>query len=179
MQPARVSLGGDAAVLGEHHLGALDLSIARAWVKVRGCLCAKDLDLKANVEAPWALLLGGGYWLPVLHFRSEIWAAYMEAEGGEGAWRDAVLHSPLEPSGLWMSSGDQLSKEVSMSQKPAWDAFVGTKAPWRERRSTVWTQSQKKKRQSSGQQRGRRGSCALASTVLRRARRLAMMQAWM
>ena len=26
-----------------------------------------------------------------------------------------------------------------MSQTSAWDAFVGTKAPWRERRSTTWT----------------------------------------
>ena len=35
------------------------------------------------------------YWLPVLHFHSEIWAAYVEAEGGEGTLGDAVLHSPL------------------------------------------------------------------------------------
>ena len=35
------------------------------------------------------------YWLPVLHFLSEIWAAHVEAEGGEGALGDAVLHSPL------------------------------------------------------------------------------------
>ena len=34
------------------------------------------------------------YWLPVLHFHSEIWAAYVEAEGGEGALGDAVLHLP-------------------------------------------------------------------------------------
>ena len=26
-----------------------------------------------------------------------------------------------------------------MSQTSAWEAFVGTKAPWRERRSTMWT----------------------------------------
>ena len=26
-----------------------------------------------------------------------------------------------------------------MSQTSAWDAFVGAKAPWRERRSTMWT----------------------------------------
>ena len=50
------------------------------------------LDLKVNMDA---LLLGGGCWLQVLHFHSEIWAACMEAEGGEGALGDAVLHSPL------------------------------------------------------------------------------------
>ena len=31
----------------------------------------------------------------MLHFHSEFWAAYVEAEGGEGALRHAVLHAPL------------------------------------------------------------------------------------
>ena len=68
MQPARVCLGGDAAVLGKHHRRQLDLPIARAWVKLRDCLRAMGLDLKVNMDASWALLLGGGYWLPVLQF---------------------------------------------------------------------------------------------------------------
>ena len=38
-----------------------------------------------------------------------------------------------------MSSGDWLSKGISTSQTSAWDAFVGTRAPWRERTSTKWT----------------------------------------
>ena len=45
------------------------------------------------MDAPWALLLG--VLVAGLHFHSEIWAAYVEAEGGEGALGDAVLHSPL------------------------------------------------------------------------------------
>ena len=90
MQPARVCLGRDAAVLGKHHRRKPDLPIARAWVNLLDCLRAMGLDLKVNMGPSWALLLGGGYW-----FHSEIWAAYMEAEGGEGALGDAVLHPPL------------------------------------------------------------------------------------
>ena len=37
MQPARVCLGGDAAVIGKHHRRKPDLPIARAWVKLRDC----------------------------------------------------------------------------------------------------------------------------------------------
>ena len=60
------------AVLGKHHRRKPDLPIARAWVKLRDCLCAMGLDLKVNMDASWALLLGGGYWLPVFHFHSEV-----------------------------------------------------------------------------------------------------------
>ena len=95
MQLARVCLGGDAAVLDEQHRRKLDLPIARAWVMLRDCLRAMGLDLKVDVDASWALLLGGVCWLPGLHFHSEIWAAKMEAEGGEGPLGNAVLHFPL------------------------------------------------------------------------------------
>ena len=46
------------------------------------------------------------YRLPVLHFHSEILAAYVEAEGGEGALGDAVLHSPLRIERLVDIIGD-------------------------------------------------------------------------
>ena len=95
MQLARVCFGGDAAVLDEQHRRKPDLPIARAWVMLRDCFRAMGLDLKAVMDPPWALLLGGVYLLPGLHFHSEIWAAYMEAEGGEGPLGDAVLHFPL------------------------------------------------------------------------------------
>ena len=65
----------------------------------------------------------GGCWLPVLHFHSEIWAACMEAEGGEGALGDAVLHSPVR----FERPVDVIGRSV----------IELTKAPWRERRSTM------------------------------------------
>ena len=58
----------DAAVLGNRHPRKPDLPIARAWVKLRDRLRAMGLDLKVNMDASWALLLGGRYWLPVFAF---------------------------------------------------------------------------------------------------------------
>ena len=43
---------------------------SRAWVKLRVGLRAMDLDFqfKANTDASWALLLGGGYWFASVVF---------------------------------------------------------------------------------------------------------------
>ena len=46
------------------------------------------------------------HWLPLFHFHSEIWAAYVESEGGESAFGDAVLHSSLRIERLVGVIGD-------------------------------------------------------------------------
>ena len=104
-----------------------------------------------------ALLLGGGYWLPVLHFHSEIWAACAEAEGGEGALGDAVLHSPLRSERLV----DVIGRLVIEGDIDVTDVSVG-RLCWNKgsvARAEIYIVDpleRQKKRQASGQQRGRR-----------------------
>ena len=123
------------------------------------------LDLKVNMDASWALLLGGGYWLPVLHFHSEVWAAEMEAEGGEGALGDAVLHSPLRIERLV----DVIGPLVIEGGIDVTDVSVG-RFCWKKgslARAEIYNVhllERQMKRQASGQQRCRRGRGRLAST---------------
>ena len=114
------------------------------------------------MDASWALLLGGGYWLPVLHFHSEIWAACTEAEG---ALRDAALHPPLRIERLV----DVIGRSVIEGGIDVTDVSVG-RLCWNKgslARAEIYNVEplkRHKKRQASGQQRGRRGRGRLAST---------------
>ena len=129
----------------KHHRRKPDLPISRAWV-VPGLAACNGFGLEGQY---WALLLGGGYWLPVLHFHSEISAAYMKAAGGERALGDAVLHTP------W-----RIERLVDVDVT---DVSVGRSLA-RAEICNVDPVEKQKKRQALGQQRGRRGRGRLAST---------------
>ena len=127
-----------------------------------------------DLDASWALLLGGGYRLSVLHFRSEIWAVFTEAEGGEGVLGDAVLHSPLRIKRLV----DVIRQLVIEGGIDVTDVSVGRlcRNKGSLARAEIYNvdpSERQKKRQASGQHRGRQGRGRLAPTGRGRCGRLA------